>query len=137
MARHARRGSDQKHAGRTYRDGYAKREKTGAQDDEDHDLRSHSAVADRQTVTFGVRPEALTDVEGADQRSTHVEHVANTVTVTEPAGSDTLVATTTGGAECVGRTRSDADIAAERATVFAINLDKVAAFDRKTEAGIV
>ncbi|MEM7525020.1 MAG: sn-glycerol-3-phosphate ABC transporter ATP-binding protein UgpC, partial [Pseudomonadota bacterium] len=35
---------------------------------------------DGKTVMLGIRPEALTDVDGADQRSTHVERIENTVT---------------------------------------------------------
>ncbi len=90
-----------------------------------------------QKVILGIRPEALTDMEGADQRSTHVERVPNTVTVTEPAGSDTFVTTTIGGAECVGRMRSDADVAPGREAEFAINMEKAVAFDPKSEARIV
>ena len=41
-------------------------------------------------VTLGIRPEALTDVEGADHRSALVERFSNTVTVTDPAVSDAL-----------------------------------------------
>ncbi|MEL6519427.1 MAG: sn-glycerol-3-phosphate ABC transporter ATP-binding protein UgpC [Pseudomonadota bacterium] len=92
---------------------------------------------DGQTVTLGVRPEALTDVDGADQRSTHMERIENTVTVTEPAGSDTFVSTEIGGAECVARMRSDADVAPGQATTFAINMEKALAFDQKTEDRIV
>ena len=92
---------------------------------------------DGQTVTLGVRPEALTDVDGADQRSTHVERVENTVTVTEPAGSDTFVTTTIGGAECVARMRSDADVAPGKGATFAINMEKAVAFDPKSEDRIV
>ncbi|WP_436398789.1 ABC transporter ATP-binding protein [Roseobacter sp. S98] len=88
---------------------------------------------DGQTVKLGIRPEALTDVDGADQRSSHVEQVENTVTVTEPAGSDTFVTTTIGGAECVGRMRSDADVAPGKPATFAINMEKAVAFDPKTE----
>ncbi|MEM9430140.1 MAG: sn-glycerol-3-phosphate ABC transporter ATP-binding protein UgpC [Pseudomonadota bacterium] len=95
--------------------------------------RAELKAFDGQTVTLGIRPEALTDLEGADQRSDHVEQVANTVAVTEPAGSDTFVTTTIGGAECVARMRSDADVAPGRETVFAVNMEKAVAFDPKTE----
>ncbi len=90
-----------------------------------------------QKIKMGVRPEALTDVDGADQRSTHVERIKNTVAVTEPAGSDTFVTTTIGGAECVGRMRSDADVAPGSETTFAINMEKAVAFDPLTEARIL
>jgi len=96
------------------------------------DLRSYHGKA----ITLGVRPEALTDVDGADQRSTHVERIENTVIVTEPAGSDTFVTTTIGGRECVARMRSDADVAPGRATTFAINMEKAVAFDPETEMRI-
>ena len=92
---------------------------------------------DGRNVIMGVRPEAMTDVEGADHRSTHVERVLNTVIVTEPAGSDTFVTTTIGGAECVGRMRSDAEVAPGQEAEFAINMEKAVAFDPKTEMRIV
>jgi multiple sugar transport system ATP-binding protein len=92
---------------------------------------------DGKTVTLGVRPEALTDVDGADQRSTHVERFENTVIVTEPAGSDTFVTTTIGGRECVARMRSDADVAPSRSTTFAVNMEKAVVFDPETEMRIV
>jgi multiple sugar transport system ATP-binding protein len=92
---------------------------------------------DGKMVTLGVRPEALTDIDGADQRSTHVERFENTVIVTEPAGSDTFVTTTIGGRECVARMRSDADVAPGRSTTFAVNMEKAVAFDPETETRIV
>jgi multiple sugar transport system ATP-binding protein len=89
-----------------------------------------------KTVKLGIRPEALTDVEGADQRSSHVERFENTVTVTEPAGSDTFVTTTIGGVDCVARMRADADVAPGRASGFAVNMEKAVAFDPASEARI-
>ncbi|NNE81644.1 MAG: sn-glycerol-3-phosphate ABC transporter ATP-binding protein UgpC [Silicimonas sp.] len=90
-----------------------------------------------QTVTMGVRPEALTDAEGADHRSTHIEKVLNKVTVTEPAGSDTFVTTTIGGAECVARMRADTEATPEEVTEFAFNMEKAVFFDPKSEDRIV
>ena len=92
---------------------------------------------DCKNVTLGIRPEALTDVDGADQRSTHVERFENTVSVTEPAGSDTFVSTTIGGAECVARMRSDADVSPGEQATFAVNMEKAVAFDPATEDRIV
>ena len=92
---------------------------------------------DGQTVTMGIRPEALTDVEGADLRSTHVEKIASTVTVTEPAGSDTFVTTTIGGKDCVARMRADAEARPGQAIDFAVNMEKAVFFDIKTEQRIV
>ena len=92
---------------------------------------------DGDTVTLGVRPEALTDVEGADQRAASVERFTNTVSVTEPAGSDTFVTTTIGGVECIARMRSDADVAPGRPAEFAMNMEKPVLFDPHTEMRIV
>ncbi|WP_298852750.1 ABC transporter ATP-binding protein [uncultured Ruegeria sp.] len=88
---------------------------------------------DGKDVILGVRSEALTDVEGADQRSSHVEVIRNTVTVTEPAGSDTFVATTVGGAECVARMRADTDVSPGQQAEFAFNMEKAVVFDPETE----
>ena len=92
---------------------------------------------DGRRVTMGVRPEALTDIEGADQRSRHIERIASTVTVTEPAGSDTFVTTTIGGADCVARMRADTEARPGQVADFAVNMDKAVFFDPKTEDRIV
>ena len=86
-----------------------------------------------QKVTMGIRPEALTDVEGADHRSTHIETFSNPVLVTEPAGSDTFVTTTIGGAECIARMRADTEARAGQPAEFAINMEKAVFFDPKSE----
>jgi multiple sugar transport system ATP-binding protein len=91
---------------------------------------------DGKTVTLGIRPEALTDPEGADHRSTHIESITSMVTVTEPAGSDTFVTTTVGKSECVARMRADAEVAPGREMTFAFNMEKAVAFDPKTEERI-
>lgn len=90
-----------------------------------------------QRITLGVRPEALTDIDGADQRSRHLEKVVSTVTVTEPAGSDTFVTTTIGGAECVARMRADTEARPGQPAEFAFNMEKAVFFDPKTEDRIV
>jgi multiple sugar transport system ATP-binding protein len=96
-------------------------------------LRSYAG----QVVTLGIRPEALTDVEGADHRSSHVEKVRSTVTVTEPAGSDTFVNTTIGGVDCTARMRADAEVKPGQEAEFAFNMEKAVVFDPKTEERIV
>lgn len=90
-----------------------------------------------EQITLGIRPEALTDLEGADQRSAQVERLQNTVIVTEPAGSDTFVTTMIGGSECVSRMRSDADVVPGSHATFAINMERAVAFDPKTQDRIV
>ncbi|MBC6408605.1 MAG: sn-glycerol-3-phosphate ABC transporter ATP-binding protein UgpC [Rhodobacteraceae bacterium] len=90
-----------------------------------------------KTVTMGIRPEALTDRDGADQRSHHVESFPSTVLVTEPAGSDTFVATTIAGKECISRMRADANVAARQRVDFAVNMEKAVYFDPEIEQRIV
>ncbi len=96
-------------------------------------LRSYAG----QTVTMGVRPEALTDVDGADHRSTHIERFSSTVTVIEPAGSDTFVTTGLGGTDCIARMRADTEATPGKASEFAVNMEKAVFFDPKTEDRIV
>jgi multiple sugar transport system ATP-binding protein len=96
------------------------------------ELKSH----DGQKITLGVRPEAITDPEGADRNSSHVETIKNVVEVTEPAGSDTFVASTLGGLECIARMRADADVQPNQVVDFAINMEKAVPFDPKTEMRI-
>ena len=95
-------------------------------------LRNH----DGRDITLGIRPEALTDIDGADQRSTNVERIESVVGVTEPAGSDTFVTTNIGGVDCVARMRADAEVAPGKVTEFAFNMEKAVAFDPKTELRI-
>ena len=92
---------------------------------------------DVKTVILGVRPEALTDLEGADQTSSRVEQIQSRVDVIEPAGSDTFVATMIGGAECVCRMRADTKAIVGENVTFAINMEKVVLFDKKSEERIV
>jgi len=89
-----------------------------------------------QKVIMGLRPEALTDVEGADQRSAHIERFDNTVSVVEPAGSDTFVTTILGGKDCIARMRSDTSVSARAEATFAANMEKAVFFDPGTEARI-
>ena len=88
---------------------------------------------DGQEIMLGVRPEAITDPDGADRHSTHVETVENLVSVTEPAGSDTFVSTHFGGRDVVARMRADADVKPGQTVTFAINMEKAVPFDPKTE----
>ena len=89
-----------------------------------------------KTITLGIRPESITDPEGADRKSTHVQSVEAKVEVTEPAGSDTFVTCTLGGRECIARMRADADVRPGQAVNFAINMEKAVPFDPETEARI-
>jgi multiple sugar transport system ATP-binding protein len=88
-------------------------------------------------IVLGIRPEAITDPEGADRKSLNVQPLRNRVTVTEPAGSDTFVTTTLGGKDVIARMRADASVAPGEVFDFAVNMDKAVAFDPATENRIV
>ncbi len=80
-------------------------------------------------VILGIRPEAITDRDGADRNSTAVAIVDAQVDVVEPAGSDTFVVTNIAGKEVVSRMRADVEIRAHTRMPFAFNLDKAVLFD--------
>lgn len=84
-------------------------------------------------VMLGIRPEAITDPEGADRNARNIQALSNTVSVTEPAGADTFVSMTLSGKDCVARMRADADVHPGQSFEFAVNMDKVVLFDPKTE----
>ncbi len=87
-------------------------------------------------ILLGIRPEAITDPEGADRKSQNIQPLTNRVTVTEPAGSDTFVTMTLSGRDIIARMRADAAVQPGAAFDFAINMDKATAFDPRTEARI-
>jgi multiple sugar transport system ATP-binding protein len=91
---------------------------------------------DGKKIILGIRPEAITDPDGADRNAQNVQIVQNRVTVTEPAGSDTFVTSTLGGRDCIGRMRADAAARPNEMHDFAINMDKAVPFDPETEARI-
>jgi multiple sugar transport system ATP-binding protein len=87
-------------------------------------------------IIFGIRPEAITDVHGADRTSNRVVEAECHVEVVEPAGSDTFVVTRLGGREVIGRMRADADVRPGVTLPFAFNMDKAVAFDPETRIRI-
>jgi multiple sugar transport system ATP-binding protein len=95
------------------------------------------AAWDGRDILLGIRPEAITDPEGADRKSQNIQSLANRVTVTEPAGSDTFVTMTLGGRDAIARMRADASVAAGQAYDFAVNMEKAVAFDPATEMRII
>ena len=96
---------------------------------------SLAAHAGRQVV-FGIRPEALTDPDGADRNAVSLAEGDCLIEVVEPAGSDTFAVTRLGGKEVVARLRADARIQAGQSARLAFNLDKVVFFDPQTQARI-
>ncbi|MBO3761589.1 sn-glycerol-3-phosphate ABC transporter ATP-binding protein UgpC [Ciceribacter sp. L1K22] len=91
---------------------------------------------DGRDILLGIRPEAITDPEGADRKSQNVVSLKNRVVITEPAGSDTFITMTLGGKDVIARMRADIDIRAGQSFDFAVNMEKAVAFDPKTEERI-
>ncbi|MCA1441875.1 ABC transporter ATP-binding protein [Ensifer sp. IC4062] len=94
-----------------------------------------SAYAGKEVV-FGIRPEALTDPDGADRNAKFVAEGDCLIEVVEPAGSDTFAVTRLGGKEIVARLRADARIAPGQTSRLAFNLDKAVFFDPQSEMRI-
>ena len=86
-----------------------------------------------RSVIFGVRPEAITDPDGADRLSKHTVEANCLIEVVEPAGADTFAVTYLGGKEAVVRLRADAKVAAGQVASLAFNLDKAVFFDPETQ----
>ena len=97
--------------------------------------RNLAAWAGRK-IALGIRPEAITDPEGADRKSTNIQPLSNLVTVTEPAGSDTFVTMTLAGRDVIARMRADADVRPGESFDFAVNMEKAVAFDPDSEERI-
>ncbi|ARM88026.1 sn-glycerol-3-phosphate ABC transporter ATP-binding protein [Rhizobium sp. CIAT894] len=95
-----------------------------------------SAYAGRQVI-FGIRPEALTDPDGADRKARSLTEDDCLIEVVEPAGSDTFAVTKLGGKSVVARLRADAGIAPGQNTRLAFNLDKAVFFDPESQVRIV
>ena len=95
---------------------------------------SHGGLADWQgrEILLGIRPEAITDPDGADRKSTNIVALRNRAGVTEPAGSDTFVTMEIGGRDAIARMRADAAVSAGDVFDFAVNMDKAVAFDPQT-----
>jgi len=87
-------------------------------------------------IILGLRPEAITDPDGADRNSSRIVQANCLVEVVEPAGSDTFVVTKLGGKEAIARMRADAAARPGQTLPFAFNMEKAVLFDPKTEARI-
>jgi multiple sugar transport system ATP-binding protein len=97
---------------------------------------ANMAAWEGRQISLGIRPEAITDPEGADRKSGNIQPFANRVTVTEPAGSDTFVTMTLSGRDVIARMRADSTVTPGRVFDFAINMEKAVAFDPQTEMRI-
>ncbi len=88
-------------------------------------------------VVFGIRPEALTDPDGADRNAASIVEGDCLIDVVEPAGSDTFAVTRLGGKHVVARLRADARIRAGQSARLAFNLDKSVFFDSASQTRIL
>ena len=95
------------------------------------------AAREGKAILLGIRPEAITDPEGADRKSQNIQPLTNRVTVIEPAGADTFVTMTLSGRDTIARMRADANVAPGQAFDFAVNMEKAVAFDPDTEQRII
>jgi multiple sugar transport system ATP-binding protein len=91
---------------------------------------------DGSDILLGIRPESITDPDGADRNSRNIVPLRNLVGITEPAGADTFVAMSLGGKDVIARMRADANVVSGQDFDFAINMEKAVAFDPKTEERI-
>ena len=88
---------------------------------------------DGRAVMVGIRPESITDPDGADRNAETVAKEPCLVEVVEPAGSDTFVVTHLGGTEVIARMRADARVPVGQRVPFAFNMDKAVYFDPETQ----
>ncbi len=87
-------------------------------------------------VILGVRPEAITDPDGADRNAGNIQHIENRVSVIEPAGSDTFVTSVISGKDCTARMRADAPVRLDEVFDFAFNMDKAVIFEPESGSRI-
>ena len=87
-------------------------------------------------IVFGIRPEALTDPDGADRNAKTIAEGDCLIEVVEPAGADTFAVTHLGGKEIVARLRADVPITAGEVSRLAFNLDKAVYFDPQNQQRI-
>ncbi len=83
-------------------------------------------------VIFGIRPEALTDPDGADRNSSRMVERECLIEVVEPTGSDAFAVTQLGGTEAIARLRADSAVRAGQRTKLAFNMAKAVCFDPDT-----
>ncbi|MFS4438435.1 ABC transporter ATP-binding protein [Paracoccaceae bacterium GXU_MW_L88] len=87
-------------------------------------------------VVLGIRPEAITDADGADRNARNLQELTNEVSVIEPSGADTFVTTHLSGKDVIARMRADTTAAPDTPFTFTVNMDKAVLFDPDTEERI-
>lgn len=91
---------------------------------------------DGREILLGIRPETITDTDGADRNSANIAPLNNRVSITEPAGADTFVTMELGGQDIVARMRADVNVGPDQDFEFAIDMEKAVLFDPETEMRI-
>ncbi|ETA50117.1 ABC transporter ATP-binding protein [Ponticoccus alexandrii] len=95
-----------------------------------------AGLTDGQQVLFGIRPEAVTDGEGADRNAQVLARLVNRIEVIEPGGADTFVTTTLSGKDVIARMRSQTTCRPGEDFELVLNMDKAVLFDPETEQRI-
>ncbi|HKQ95061.1 MAG TPA: ABC transporter ATP-binding protein [Aestuariivirgaceae bacterium] len=88
------------------------------------------AAFDGREIVFGIRPEALTDVDSADRNARQTARGECLIEVVEPTGSDTFAVTRLGGIEVTARLRADSSVATGHRAALLFNLDRAVYFDK-------
>lgn len=91
------------------------------------------AAWEGRDIILGIRPEAITDPDGANRNSGNIVALTNRVSVIEPSGADTFVTMEMGSKDVIARMRADANVRTGEDFSFAIDMDKAVAFDPETE----
>jgi multiple sugar transport system ATP-binding protein len=86
-------------------------------------------LSDGAKVIFGIRPEAVSDVDSVERNAKIVTTFESVVEIVEPAGSDTFVVARIAGSEVTARMRSEFNVRVGEMQAFALNLDKAVLFD--------
>ena len=85
-----------------------------------------------QTILLGIRPEAITDPDRSDRKSSNIVKLTNYIEVAETAGADTFVTMKLGGKDVIARLSGDLALRKSNAFEFAVNMEKAVVFDPST-----
>ncbi|MBZ8132045.1 ABC transporter ATP-binding protein [Afifella sp. IM 167] len=84
-----------------------------------------------RTVTFGIRPEAVTDPDAADHKAGRLVEAECRADLVEPTGADTYIVTHLGGKEFTARLRANSRVKEDGAVTLAFNMGRSVFFDPK------
>jgi len=111
----------------------------GAPDDRNLRLPQHDGLLDfiDREVILGIRPEALTDPDGADRSANLLVEIDSVIDVVEPAGSDTFAVTSLCSRQVTARLRANAAVQPGDLTTLVFNMDNAVFFDPDSGRRIV